>query len=216
MNFILSLKQIVDVSTMNSEKDLMEINLEPIDIDETPDVGEKFVFIDLHGFKAPRGRFICKEICCVDDNSVFHALVKSSYPFNKLNSYCKRQANWLTKYFHGLTFDCGDTSIDSVLNIVYPKIIEKTVIVKGIEKVPWVKYMFRHYGYIECINIEDLDYDREAARFSEPYDICAYHNEVFGWKEGPCALSGALKLKDIANKNSLNLVTKKEFTEKDL
>lgn len=52
----------------------------------------------------------------------------------QLPAFYKQQANWLTSYCHGLTFDCGDMHINDFLQATYPKLIDKTVYVKGHEK----------------------------------------------------------------------------------
>lgn len=45
------------------------------------------VFMDVQGFKAMRGRIICKEICVIADDEKFHSIVKSPYSYNKLNDF---------------------------------------------------------------------------------------------------------------------------------
>lgn len=49
--------------------------------------------------------------------------------------------------------------------------------VKGMEKVKWIKHMFRINGEIECINIEDLEFDMRLKQ-TVPYEICEYHKSI--------------------------------------
>lgn len=185
---------------MESVDDLLGIDINSLEVNELPDVCNDYVFVDLQGFRAPR-RYICKEFCLIDKNYEFHAIVKSPVSFKSLNSYYQRQVNCLTRFFHGIKYDSGDVNIAEVVKTIYPKLMGKKVLVKGEDKVIWFNYIFRHCEDILCLNIENLGLDHSLHRI-EPYDICEYHNKVYGWKEGPCALSAALKLKDILINNS--------------
>lgn len=86
-----------------------------------------YVFIDIHGFRH-RERFICKEFCLIDGDYQFHALVKSPYSFEKLNEFYQRHALLQTK-FHGLTFDCGDIHPIDLKQAVFPKLMNKQIII---------------------------------------------------------------------------------------
>lgn len=165
-----------------------------------------FVFIDVQGFRTKSCykhnyiRFICKEFCMIDGDDRFHAIVKSPYSFNKIPSYYQRQVGWLTRNFHGLTYDCGDTSINEVVKNTYPKIKDKIVLVKGSEKIQWLQYIYRKTGVINCENIEDIDFDLSLEN-PVLYEICNYHNDIYGWCECRCALSNAIKIRDITFNN---------------
>lgn len=186
-------------SAMIDVNDLMNIDIRSPKDDGLPDEYKDFVFVDVQGFRAPR-KFICKEFCLIDNDYEFHAIVKSTISFNQLSSDYKRNADWLTRFYHGIKFDSGDVDIKDVTRTIYPKIRGKTVLVKGEQKVNFFNYIFRRYPNINCVNIENLNFDLNLHN-EEPYDICDYHNEVFGWKEGPCAYANALKLTDILINN---------------
>lgn len=162
---------------------------------------KQWVFVDLQGFKVNKNRFMCKEFCLVNGDEIFHAIVKSWYPYRKLLSHYTRQVDWLTDKFHGLTYDCGDIHIDEMTNIVYPKLMDKIVIVKGAEKVKWMRYIFRKHGDISCGNIEDLNFDM-CIDSKEEYAVCNYHNARYGWSKCQCAMSKALRLQHISNVNA--------------
>ena len=160
---------------------------------------EKWVFIDLQGYKVNKNRFMCKEFCFINEDEKFHAIVKSWYPYGKLLIHYKRQIYWLANHFHALDYESGDMDIQELTEIVYPKLVDKTIIVKGFDKINWLKYIFRNYGDLNYRNIEDLDYDVDETE----HEMCAYHQERTGWgKRYRCAMSNALKLQDIANKNA--------------
>lgn len=184
---------------MEDVLDISKIDISDIDV-SIEKSRHDFVFIDLQGFKHYRGRFMCKEFCLVDEDYMYHAIVRANYHFHKMIPRYQRQVNWLIKNYHGLTFYCGDTYIDDLREKVFPKIQNKKILVKGDEKVKWLQYIFRHYGTIDCSNIENLDFDL-TLRNADPYENCDYHTELFGHDECPCAMSNALKLQDIVLKN---------------
>lgn len=153
------------------------------------------VYVDVQGFRTFKHRFIVKEFCLSDDDGIFHGIIKSPYSFKKLNGYYQRHAEWVTRFCHGLTFDCGDITIDQLLEKVYPRIKDKHIIVKGIEKIRWLKYIFRKCGEIQGSNVDEVGEISNESN-EKIYDICDYHNEVFGWKPCRCALATVLKLKE--------------------
>lgn len=160
-----------------------------------------YVYVDLQGFKKTKNRLICKEFCLVDDNGYkFHAFVKPTIEFKKLPSFNKRQAIWLMNNHHKIDYDFGDMDPFELRDQMYPKMENKIVFVKGLEKVKWLKYMFRNHGEIECYDIDSQGFDATLKQ-SDPYDVCEFHNHVFGWTQGPCAMSTALMVQDLAHKN---------------
>lgn len=153
------------------------------------------VYVDIQGFREYRHRFIVKEFCLLDDEDIFHAIVKSPYSFKTLKEYYRRQAEWVTRFCHGLTFDCGDITIDQLCEQVYPRIKDKCIIVKGPQKIQWLKYIFRKCGDIQVCDVDEVgEIPNECS--GKIYDICNYHNELFGWKPCRCALATVLKLKE--------------------
>lgn len=168
---------------------------------ETKIEDEDWVFVDLQGFKVNKNRFMCKEFCLISGDETFHAMVKSWFPYKQLLSHYKRQVGWLTDYFHGLMYDFGDMHIDEMTKIVYPKLVGKIIIVKGDEKIKWMKYIFRKYDDISCRNIEDFNYEM-SQQSDMKYAVCGYHNARYGWRKCRCAMSNALNLQDISNSNA--------------
>lgn len=168
---------------------------------ETEKENEEWVFVDIQGYKVNKNRFMCKEFCLISGNETFHAIVKSWYPYKKLLSHYKRQIDWLTNYFHGLQYDCGELHINELTNIVYPKLVDKIIIVKGFQKIAWMKYIFRKHGDINCRNIENLNYEPSELT-NEVYTVCDFHNARYNWSKCHCAMSNALKLEDISNNNA--------------
>lgn len=168
-------------------------------------IHNQYVYVDIQGFKKPKNRFICKEFCLIDnDGYKFHAFVKPTISFKKLPNVYKRQAIWLMNNHHKIDYDFGDTDSFDLRDQMYPKLRNKIVLVKGMEKVKWLQYMFRLHGGIVCLDIDSMDFDMTLKQ-SDPYDICNHHNRIFGWTQGPCAMSTALMIQDLAHKNTNKL-----------
>lgn len=186
-------ENVIDIHDEHTEKEVDDGFIETIPKD--------FVYVDIQGFKKPKNRLICKEFCLLDDTGYkFHAIVKSSTSFKVLPSYYKRQAIWLMKMHHKIDYEFGDIDPFVLRDQMFPKMQNKIVLVKGLEKIKWLQYMFRHHGEIECLDINSLGFDMNLKQ-TDPYDVCDYHNQVFGWGEGPCAMSTALLVQDLAHKN---------------
>lgn len=161
---------------------------------------DNYVFIDLQGFRNGH-RFICKEFSLIDGHFRFHAIVKSPYSFTNLNDYFQRHALWAIRHFHGIKYESGKVNINEVTTTIYSKIMKKRIIVRHPWKIAWLKYVFRNCGELDCVCIDDLGFDI-TDRNEEIYEICDYHNEIYGWKECRCALAITLEMKTIAEKNN--------------
>lgn len=185
---------VIDIHDMDAE---LEVD-NGFDVTSTRN---EFVYVDIQGFKMPGNRLMCKEFCLLDDRDyVFHAFVKSTTNFKRLPSFYKRQAIWLMNNHHKIDYYIGDVDPFALCDQMFPKMQNKIVLVKGLEKVGWLKEMFHDYGEIECLDINSLDFDGPLKQ-AEPYNVCDYHNHVFNWTKGPCAMSTALLVRDLAHKN---------------
>lgn len=184
------------------------IDIHDLDIEMEVDTGfdvtstrNDFVYVDIQGFKMPRNRLMCKEFCLLDDNDyVFHVFVKSTTSFKQLPSFYKRQAIWLMNNHHKIDYNFGDIDAFALCEQVFPKMRNKIVLVKGLGKVEWLKDMFRDYGEIQCLDINSLNFDASLKQVY-PFNVCNYHNQVFSWAKGPCAMSTAMLVRDLAHKN---------------
>lgn len=186
---------------MKSEPE-MEISM----IVESDEEGEQnnLVFVDIQGFRDVGNRFICKEFCLVSVDDKYHAFVKSPFRFEKLSAEYQRQANYNTRSIHGLKYERGDVHLIDFLQTAYMKIVGKKVIVKGDQKVGWLKYLFRNCGEIECVNIEDLGYCKTLHDSLTEHEKCDYHYQNF-WRKWRCASENALKLQEIVMNNKLDI-----------
>lgn len=190
---------------MIESNDMDTLDLEFMDVD-IPELirksCENCVYVDVQGFKTSRNRFMCKEFCLVDGDFIYHALVKSPFPFKKMVKYYQKQANWLTDNHHKIRYYDGDIHIHDMRKDVLPRLQNKTIIVKGSEKVSWVQQIFENYDGINCMNIEDFADFEPFERNSQSFDLCYYHSYVFTSAGGPCAKSTALMIQDSVLKKS--------------
>lgn len=170
-----------------------------------------YVFVDIQGFKVNARTFIVKEFCLINGECLFHYIVKSPISFNRLSETYRRQARYLTNHFHGLSFDCGDIAIQQLTEKIFPQLENKIVLVKGLQKVSWLKQIFQGRGEVLCINIESFTSIWEVKSHDE-YEICDYHNRKFGWSPCVCAISNAIKLQE---NWILHLVMSESSTEQD-
>lgn len=156
-----------------------------------------FVYIDILGFKTYKNRFICKELCLKHNDYVYHTLMKSPYIFNKVPRKYQIQAHWMTNYFHGLSYDSGETHPIELKQRIFPIVQNKIVLVTSEDKKIWLEYFFRECGPINCVSLDSLGYH---SNFQSKI-VCEYHHKIIGFK-GECAMFTALKLKAIVQCNS--------------
>lgn len=197
--------ELMDIDEEN-QVELMEIDDSDSEVDSIIDsesickMFETVAYADIEGFKAQRGRFICKEICVINNDNYYHAIVKPPFNFKYLNEFYQRHASWWCRNYHRLTFDCGDTHINKATEKAFMMLMNKKVLVKNAQKAEWFRYIFRHCGSIDFIPIDKMELNKTMAP-NEMFEICEYHNRVFGWSEAHCCLSDALKLRKIAIQN---------------
>lgn len=178
--------------------DLAEIKIDQ-GIDECT-IYEDYVYVDIQGYRRPKNYLVCKEFCLLDGYK-YHAIVKPSIPLKYLPAHYKRQAEWVLNNHHKIQYSHGDVDPFDLRDQMYPKLQDKVILVKGEDKIRWLKYMFRKHGEIDCLDIDSMDFDKSLKQ-DEPYEVCDYHDYYyFGSTQGPCALSTALLIQDLANKN---------------
>lgn len=140
-----------------------------------------WTFVDVQGFKVSGNTFVVKEFCLLQKDFKFHAVVKSPCMLNEMQTTWRREAQWLYHIYHGLPFDSGTMTIAELAAQTLERVDRKSmvVIVKGVEKIQWVKDIYKNYcnTLIDCVNIEDFDCE---FRFTpqtrrEIYAHCPHH-----------------------------------------
>lgn len=172
-------------------------------IDEQ-DTYNDFICIDILGFRAKSGVFVCKEFCLIDKEYIFHTLIETPPIFPKLNSMYRYHLEYNLKYGHQLSLECGDITISNLICQVLPKIQNKIILVEHFVTAKFLNYIFRHCSRINCITLDEIGCKTNSIKKKITYALCDYHNKVYGWdRDGPCALSTALKLKTVNAEMSL-------------
>lgn len=135
------------------------------------------VFVDIQGFRSLNNEFILKEFCLIDGPDTYHYLVKSPYQLKSMSQQLQDQANWLTKHFHGLTFDSGTITLIQLKTLILPIIKDKVILVKGGSKVTWIKQLFSETETGQCINVEEFDeyMDRKKHLLAK----CSHHHAKY-------------------------------------
>lgn len=148
------------------------------------------VFIDLQGFKSNSNNFIAKEVAVVfinnNNNQHINFILKSPFDFKCLSAKKQKEANWLTKNYHHLTWHDGTVSYQSVCKFLKSNVMYSTVYVKGEEKRVWLQKMLQK----RIFNIEDIgciNFKQMENKYPE-YFYCNYHTH------GICALRNAFLL----------------------
>lgn len=135
------------------------------------EVESECVFVDLQGFRGINNQFIIKEFSLLDIDYEFYNIVKSPYSMEKLPPHLQNQAKWLTRYYHGISFNSGELFLNEVIREVLPHIQNKVIIVKGEEKVSWVKSIFRRSYAVE--NVENFGW--HSHRIQTTIEKCQNH-----------------------------------------
>lgn len=114
-------------------------------------------FIDLQGFMGNNKTFILKELAIIDNNNCSipnSYLFKSPYSYAALGEKYKKQAYWIYKNYHGLSWYAGCIEYSEVSRFIIHLLQNShCIFVKGYEKALWLK----QFCGVDVINIETLN-----------------------------------------------------------
>ncbi|XP_055372742.1 uncharacterized protein LOC129606435 [Condylostylus longicornis] len=109
------------------------------------------LIIDLQGFRGSENEFIPKEIAILEENEVSSAMgddinnnaatkfiIKAPYDLKELPRDIRRQNLWLSKHFHGISWDRGTTELSNINEYLEEKLKSRVVFCKGKEKFNWI------------------------------------------------------------------------------
>lgn len=179
-----------------------EINKKDISSDESECNDEnidQYIFVDLIGFNN-RHQFICKEFCLLDSDYKYHAIIKPPYDISKIPYHERCMVKWEINHLHGLGYDKGDLQLMDVIEATYKRLSSKVIIMENKFKTDCLKYMFRNCCYLECLGIDELDFDIEL-QTKERYPVCGEHTELTETSNAECAVANAFRIKDITSNN---------------
>lgn len=72
----------------------------------------------------------------------YHAVVESPFSLRNLNKKFQLQANWLTKFYHGIDWSNGNFHMRQVKNHLRELLQDQPNFVKGLEKSNWLRRLF--------------------------------------------------------------------------
>lgn len=160
------------------------------------------VIVDVQGFKIGVNKFVFKEIVILYTEDFFcHYFVESPFKYNTLSPALKRQADYLTKHYHGIKWNTGGISIAEVKQNLKKHLCcdNTSIYVKGKEKIYWLRDIIDNKND----RIFDLDeiISSSLTTLKQQYtliDACGFH-------DGVCALQNA----QILNKYLGEIIWKK-------
>lgn len=160
----------------------------------------EYSFVDLQGFYNYKNDFIVKEFAIATKDFTQIYLVKPPYNFSTLTDSEKRQVRWLERN-RGIYWREGFVDYLEFKRLIKPVLLDKTLFVKGYEKINWVKKLSPFCSVIDieeqgCPNLETLckKYDKDK-KFN-----CFNHKNV-------CALKNVLCVKRWYYDNLLGIST---------
>lgn len=170
---------------------------------------DKLTFIDVQGFKTAGNTFIVKEICLTHKDFEFHNIVKSPHMRSELLQIYKRQADWLSYTYHGLEFDSGTLTLTELVRQTLKHVVGTTLVVKGLEKVEWVRDIYDNWCEVDCLNVEDLhpSFKFSSKTKNEINPICKHHKKLHSFNQSHCALSNVRELRDFCSKANMSVMS---------
>lgn len=157
------------------------------------------IFVDLQGFKTKENEFIVKEFAysTLEYTQIF--LIKPPFPFSKLTESEKRQTRWIEKHY-GILWHEGFVDYREFQRLIVNHIKNKTILVKGMEKIQWIKHL--------CVDCTVIDLGETGApnlqELHKQYCLlkgvfnCIYHKKY-------CALKNVICLKKWSLDKEINI-----------
>jgi hypothetical protein len=101
---------------------------------------QDYLFVDLQGFKTSMNEFIVKEFAYSTLEYTQTFLIKPPFTFSKLLESEKVQTRWLENHL-GIMWHEGYVDYREFKRLIVNHIKDKTIFVKGVEKIEWVKHL---------------------------------------------------------------------------
>lgn len=149
--------------------------------------------VDVQGFKKQYNQFVVKELAIIpleEDALPIVYLFESPHDWNLLDSRYKCENSWLTKNYHGISWQEGDVPYRDFEEILKASVrCASKIYVKGLEKLKWLQNIIPNVR-----NMEDLDCPSLSKLHKDNNIPCSNHNLQM-CKNSHCAASNALVLK---------------------
>ena len=129
----------------------------------------RMLALDVQGFKIENNKFIPKELAGYDGYKISHYVFKSPFNISYLPPDLYKQADWLMKNHHCISWNEGNTPVHKFSEII-KNLTEKVdqVYVKGREKSDYI----RKYSIKPVIELDE----HPSLQKGEPH--CFYHSKL--------------------------------------
>lgn len=148
------------------------------------------LILDVQGFKDLYNNFIIKELAFATQNYTQSFLIKPPYLFRHLTSEEKIQVKWIEKN-RGIYWSEGHIDYREFHRMIVPYLKDKNIIVKGSEKVKWVKDL--------CMNCNVSELDEKLcpnlSKLHKKYSCDGKLNLCCNKHSKQCALKNVLCIK---------------------
>ena len=177
------------------------------------------LFLDYQGFLIERKSFFIKELAILDfrKSEPEHYLFKPPEDISTLPHSYQKQADWVTKHCHGISWCAGGVAYEEIPNILTKlSEIDCCVYVKGLEKKRLISKLLPKNV---VVNIEDeLDCTSPMKKFAEYFEpeLCDYHRQHCyrcNFTHFRCAVQNVQTLKKLYDEYRANRVLSFEDTE---
>ena len=144
--------------------------------------------LDFQGFKDKDNDngFVIKElaVASLDGSLLQHWFVQSPFPYKWLNEAKRKECDWITEHYHGISWKDGDVTLRQLSHRLAPILKGAEVFVKGAQKKRFVEERFSPKS------VTDLDY-YPSLKIMQSTTRCAFHAKTSGTM---CALDNVFKI----------------------
>lgn len=145
--------------------------------------------VDLQGFKDYNNSFILKEFAIATKHYTQIFLIKPPFSYSYLSSDEQKQVRWIERN-RGILWREGFIDIREFKRLIKPILNEQTVLVKGEEKIKWLKELCDSCEVIDiaekgCPNLPSLYKmcDSESNKLINSSTMtCMFHKKICGLK----------------------------------
>lgn len=150
---------------------------------------QNYLFVDVQGFKDCKNNFILKELALATQEYTQVFLIKPPHAYCNLTREEKTRVNWIEKK-KGIFWKDGYIDYREFRRVIIQYLENKNIIVKGAEKVKWVKELCSNCDVIDigdkgCPNLVQL-----TTKYCKDYTLfnCVYHEKQCALKNVICVI----------------------------
>lgn len=167
------------------------------------------VIVDMQGFKDFKNQFILKEFAILSNGCTQTFLVKPPYSFTNLSKEEKKRVRWLENN-RGIYWSEGFIDYREFKRIIGLYLNNKKILVKGLEKIKWIKNLNENCGIVELGENGCPSF----LKLSEIYDNTGNFNCVYHKKK--CALKNVNHIEKWCKDNNFSVFLPKLFENLNL